>query len=180
MSRAASRTRSARPRRPAHSLPRRSWDWTLLHLVAGSCRVLWALAPVYFTLGEGGFIAETTLPLVCSSEAVFLSNYVSEPFGLYCDQYPFILLFSRYRKLALKWHPDKNPENKEEAERKFKQVAEAYEVLSDGEPRGRAGLGGEGASDRGTVWLPCPRHTGAVSRVCGGLPGFQRLPRVAA
>ncbi|XP_063789914.1 dnaJ homolog subfamily B member 2 isoform X2 [Pseudophryne corroboree] len=36
-----------------------------------------------------------------------------------------------YRKLALKWHPDKNPDNKEFAEKKFKDIAEAYEVLSD-------------------------------------------------
>ena len=36
-----------------------------------------------------------------------------------------------YKKLAMKYHPDKNMNNKEEAEKKFKEVAEAYEVLSD-------------------------------------------------
>lgn len=36
-----------------------------------------------------------------------------------------------YRRLAMKWHPDKNPGNKVYAEAKFKQICEAYEVLSD-------------------------------------------------
>lgn len=54
-----------------------------------------------------------------------------------------------YRKLALKYHPDKN-EGDASAEEKFKEAAEAYEVLSNPEKRGRydqfghAGMGGAG------------------------------------
>lgn len=55
-----------------------------------------------------------------------------------------------YRKLALKYHPDRNP-NDQDAETKFKEAAEAYEVLSDSSKRqrydrfGHAGLRGNGA-----------------------------------
>lgn len=57
-----------------------------------------------------------------------------------------------YRKLVLKHHPDRNPDSTE-AEAKFKQTAEAYEVLSDPEKRrrydqfGHAGLSGVGVHD---------------------------------
>ena len=37
----------------------------------------------------------------------------------------------KYIELALQWHPDKNPNKKEEAEQKFKEIGKAYVVLSD-------------------------------------------------
>ena len=40
-----------------------------------------------------------------------------------------------YRTLAKKYHPDSNPESKEEAEKKFKEISEAYEILSDEQKR---------------------------------------------
>ncbi|XP_020858411.1 dnaJ homolog subfamily B member 2 isoform X2 [Phascolarctos cinereus] len=58
-----------------------------------------------------------------------------------------------YRKKALQWHPDKNPDNKEFAEQKFKEIAEAYEVLSDKQKRdlydryGKDGLSGAAGSE---------------------------------
>ncbi|CRK97184.1 CLUMA_CG010581, isoform A [Clunio marinus] len=47
-----------------------------------------------------------------------------------------------YRKLALKWHPDKNPDNAEKAAEMFGRISEAYEVLSDSEKRRQYDLSG--------------------------------------
>jgi molecular chaperone DnaJ len=65
-----------------------------------------------------------------------------------------------YRKSALKWHPDRSPENKDEAEVKFRECTEAYSILSDPQKRqiydnyGHAGLAGAGGSTdfNGTIF----------------------------
>ena len=62
-----------------------------------------------------------------------------------------------YRKQALKYHPDRNPDNKE-AEEKFKEAAEAYEVLSDDDKRsrydqfGHAGVDPNFGAGQGGAW----------------------------
>ena len=60
-----------------------------------------------------------------------------------------------YRGLALRWHPDKNPDHREVAEKRFKEISEAYAILSDPEKKnlydrfGKAGLDSSGGSSAG-------------------------------
>ncbi|MEY4209989.1 MAG: hypothetical protein RLZ92_368 [Pseudomonadota bacterium] len=62
-----------------------------------------------------------------------------------------------YRKMAMKYHPDRNKDNPEEAEKKFKQIKEAYEILSDSKKRAAYDQFG---------------HAGVDSSMGGGRGGF--------
>ncbi|KAH7463664.1 hypothetical protein PRIC1_006631 [Phytophthora ramorum] len=74
-----------------------------------------------------------------------------------------------YRKLALKWHPDKNPNDPDGAQKKFQDIGEAYEVLSDKKKReiydmyGEEGLKGQPAGPEGPE--------GGMPGGMGGMPG---------
>ncbi|CAB3402706.1 unnamed protein product [Caenorhabditis bovis] len=62
------------------------------------------------------------------------SPYTTLGISSNCDE---IEIKKAYRKLALKWHPDKHTDekSKEEAEKQFKKIAQAYEILSDKKKR---------------------------------------------
>ncbi|KAK1377422.1 DnaJ subfamily B member like [Heracleum sosnowskyi] len=104
-----------------------------------------------------------------------------------------------YRKLAMKWHPDKNPNNKKDAEAKFKTISEAYDVLSDPQKKavydqyGEEGLKGQvpppgAGSDGPNMYRFNPRNAddifseifgfsgsfGDMGGGRGGGPAFQR------
>ncbi len=84
-----------------------------------------------------------------------------------------------YRKLAIKYHPDKNPDDKE-AEEKFKEAAEAYEVLSNEEKKakydrfghagmgGNSGFGGGGGMNMDDIFS----QFGDIFGSAGGFSGF--------
>ena len=89
---------------------------------------------------------------------------------------PLAEIKAAYRKLALRYHPDRNPDDPE-AERNFKELAEAYEVLSDPEKRslydryGEAGL--KGVHHGG--FTSVNEIFSMFSDVFGGLSGFGGL-----
>ncbi len=88
-----------------------------------------------------------------------------------------------YRKLALKYHPDRNPDNKE-AEEKFKEAAQAYEILSDQQKRsqydqfGHTGMEGMGAGPGGMNMDDIFESFGDIfGSMFGGGGGRQRARR---
>src|SRR5437868_6386957 len=81
-----------------------------------------------------------------------------------------------YRKLAMKYHPDRNPDSKE-AEEKFKEAKEAYEMLSDAQKRaaydrfGHAGVDPSAAAGAGGGFRGGPEGFGGFADAFGDIFG---------
>jgi molecular chaperone DnaJ len=85
-----------------------------------------------------------------------------------------------YRKMAMKYHPDRNKENPEQAEIKFKQIKEAYEILSDSKKRaaydqfGHAGVDPSMGGGRGGFGGGAENFTDIFGDVFGDIFGGGR------
>jgi molecular chaperone DnaJ len=94
-------------------------------------------------------------------------------------------LKSAYRKLAMQHHPDRNPDNHVDSTEKFKEVTEAYTVLSDAQKRaaydryGHAGVSGAGGAPdfSSTIFTDFPDFEDLFGQFFGGAFGRQRGPR---
>ncbi|XP_054807677.1 uncharacterized protein LOC129309929 [Prosopis cineraria] len=82
-----------------------------------------------------------------------------------------------YKRLAMIWHPDKNPVNKTEAEAKFKQISEAYDVLSDPQKRQIYDLYGEEALKSGQFPPPPQSSSSTSSSASRAYQHFQNQQR---
>ena len=97
-------------------------------------------------------------------------------------------LKSAYRKLAMQHHPDRNPENHADATERFKEITEAYTILSDGQKRaaydryGHAGVSGSGGAPdfSSTIFTDFPDFEDLFGQFFGGAFGGSRGPRTRA
>ena len=81
-----------------------------------------------------------------------------------------------YRKAAIQFHPDKNPGDKE-AEEKFKEAAEAYDVLSNPDKRARYdqfGHAGMSGAAEGSRWRTSSRSSATFSAAISGADSARR------
>lgn len=91
-----------------------------------------------------------------------------------------------YKALALKWHPDKNPNNREEAEKKFKEISEAKHILTDPEKRAKYDQFGvcdgdgpqfeEGFPDLSEIFGGM--FGGGIPNIFGGSGGIPGMPNI--
>ena len=81
-----------------------------------------------------------------------------------------------YRKMALKWHPDRNLDNKIEAEEQFKKITSAYEILSNEEERRFYDKYGKTKRQYEDENKQNPNMDNIFANMFGGIPGMSGFP----